>query len=389
MNTPAEASSLPPLPELSATRIDEIEDALFRDIARTRVQDKARSARRGRVWMAGGAAAAVIAVAAIIAPNVGTIVSGDSSGGFAGATNESASVREGDLGGVTMTDAATDAGLESAVAPAEESGTREIIASGSATVVVDDLAVAARTIGNSAVARGGYVESMSLGTSGGVQPYIEGQGITYDEYASITYPYPSSPDGAWVTVRVPSSDLNSMMEELSDLGEVTTSSINRQDVTEQTVDLRARIEASQASVDRLTELLGQSASVADLIAAESALAERQATLESYQQQLESLEGLVEMSSLSVSLTPVVEPVTADPAGFGDGLAAGWNGLVATLNGIVVALGFLIPWLVIIGLAALIVWAIVRTVRARRASSREMALAPRRDAEERVDSDRTN
>lgn len=389
MNTPAEASALPPLPELSATRIDEIEDALFRDIARTRAQEKARSARRGRVWMAGGAAAAVIAVAAIIAPNVGTIVAGDSSGGFAGATNESAPVREGDLGGVTMTDAATGARLESAVAPAEESGAREIIANGSATVVVDDLAVAARTIGNSAVARGGYVESMSLGTSGGILPSDQGQGIAYDEYSSTTYPYPYSPDGAWVTVRVPSDELNSMMEELSDLGEVTTSSINRQDVTEQAVDLRARIEASQASVDRLTELLGQSASVADLIAAESALAERQATLESYQQQLESLEGLVEMSSLSVSLTPVVEPVTADPAGFADGLAAGWNGLVATLNGIVVALGFMIPWLAIIGVAALIVWAVVRAVRTRKASARATALAPRQDAEERVDNERSS
>ena len=27
--------------------------------------------------------------------------------------------------------------------------------------------------------------------------------------------------------------------------------------------------------------------------------------------------------------------SADPAGFGDGLASGWNGLIATLNGIVV------------------------------------------------------
>ncbi|WP_404433380.1 DUF4349 domain-containing protein [Microbacterium lacus] len=391
MNTPAEASALPPLPELSETRIDEIEDALFRDIARSRAQEQTRRSRRGRLWMAGGAAAAVIAVAAIIAPNVGTLVTGGVPGGFAGATNESAPVREGDLGGVTMTDAATGAGLESAVAPEEAAGEREIIASGSATVIVDDLAVAARTIGNSAVARGGYVESMNLGTSGGVVPTDQGQGITYEEYSSLDssaiYPYPYSPDGAWVTVRVPSDELNSIMEELSDLGEVTTSSINRQDVTEQTVDLRARIEASQASVDRLTELLGQSASVADLIAAESALAERQATLESYQQQLESLEGLVEMSSLSVSLTPVVEPVTADPAGFSDGLAAGWNGLVATLNGIVVALGFMIPWLAIIGLAALIVWFIVRAVRTRKAGPREVAPAPQRDqrdAQERDD-----
>jgi hypothetical protein len=61
-----------------------------------------------------------------------------------------------------------------------------------------------------------------------------------------------------------------------------------------------------------------------------------------------------------------EPVAADPAGFGDGLAAGWNGLVATLNGVVVALGFLLPWLVVLGAAAVLAWWITRALRRRRA-----------------------
>src|SRR5690606_7492538 len=118
-------------------------------------------------------------------------------------------------------------------------------------------------------------------------------------------------------------------DELAGLGEVTATNISRQDVTEQTVDLQARIDAAQASVDRLTELMTQAQNVGDLIAAESALAERQATLESYQQQLEMLDDQVAMSTLPVTVLPRVVPVTADPAGFGDGLAAGWNGLVAT------------------------------------------------------------
>ena len=60
--------------------------------------------------------------------------------------------------------------------------------------------------------------------------------------------------------------------------------------------------------------------------------------------------------------------------FADGLIAGWNGLVATLNGIVIALGFLIPCLVVIGIAGLIVWAIVRAVRRRRAARHAAAAA---------------
>lgn len=357
------------LPELSAQRIDEIEDALFSDIARERTERvSAQRARRGRIWMGGAAAAAVIVVAAVIAPSVGTMIGG------AGGTSESAVSPDapaedtgGGADGSVLTDGGKDVGA--ATLPGDESATgeRDIITTASATIVVDDVSVAARAVSNAAVAREGYVESMNVGTTGEVMPIDPATGMVYD---STSYPY--NPEGAWVTVRVPSDQLPALIDELSDIGEVTSSSVNRQDVTEQTVDLEARIDAAQASVDRLLELMGEATTTADLIAAESALAERQATLESYQQQLESLEGMVELSSLTVTITPRVETVEANPAGFSDGVAAGWNGLVATLNGIVVALGFLIPWIAVIAVVGLIVWGIVRLVRGTRRTKDDAA-----------------
>ena len=142
------------------------------------------------------------------------------------------------------------------------------------------------------------------------------------------------------------------------------SSISRDDVTSTAVDLRARIVSARASVERLTALMGQSGSVADLIAAESALSERQAQLESYEQQLETLDEQVALSTLSVQLTEQTTAAEADPAGFGDGLLAGRNGLIASMNGLVVALGFLLPWLGIAALVLLAVWFIRRRRRAR-------------------------
>ncbi|KJL43422.1 MULTISPECIES: DUF4349 domain-containing protein [Microbacterium] len=378
------------LPELSSERIDEIEDALFADIARERARQSARRTRRGRLWIAGGAAAAVIAVAAVIAPAVGSLVSPS---GATGDESAVAPVAPADSGAGTYTDESSGADTrESApltVAPGTAGDTaagstaadRDIITTASATVTADEVDVAARAIANSAVAHGGYVESMSVGSDGTVYPVSPTDGgIVYD---TMPYPYPT--DGAWITVRVPADQLQRVVDELDDVGEVTSTNLSRQDVTEQTVDLEARIDAAQASVDRLTELMAQAQSVADLIAAESALSERQATLESYQQQLEMLDDQVAMSTLSVTVVPEVEAVTADPAGFGDGLAAGWNGLVATLNGIVVALGFLLPWLAVAAVAALIVWGIVRLVRGRR-SRRTDAAAP---ASPTVDADRSS
>lgn len=381
MSTQQPTGAPPELPELSARRIDEIENALFADIARERSARRARSVRRGRIWMAGGAAAAVIAIAAVIAPLVVPLVTSGGGGTFAedpAVAPESAPDTPvesgGDAGTVPREGGGKDGDTGSAegtVTTDESTGERDIITTASATVTVDDVTVAARTIGNAAVAHDGYVESMSIGTNGEVYPVDPESGVAYD-----TMPYPYPPDGAWITVRVPSEELPAVVAELSDVGEVTASTINRQDVTEQTVDLEARIEAAQASVDRLIDLMAEATNVSDLIAAEAALSERQALLESYQQQLEMLEGQVAMSSLTVTLQPVVETVEADPAGFTDGLLAGWNGLVATLNGIVIALGFLIPWLVVVALAALVVWAIVRAVRRRRATRRADAATPR-------------
>lgn len=371
MNTTQDASGADALPEISNETLKRIETAVFADIAADRQR---RRARRGRVWAGVGAAATVVVVAAIVGPSLG-----GGSGGFSGAADEAGQpaigqVQDGDMalvpeyvdgaradGSMIAGSAVDGATIEGGGAPAESdaSGDRELIASGSLSMRVDDIGTSAAAVADAAEARGGYVESLNVGTNGMV---MDIDGMTT---------MPAAPNGAWVLVRVPADQLTEMMDELSSLGEVTASNISRQDVTEQAVDLRARITSAETSVARLTELMSQSASVADLIAAESALAERQATLESLQQQLEMLESQVEMSSLSVDLTLAQENVEADPAGFGDGLVAGWNGLIATLNGIVIGLGFLLPWIVVIAVAGTIVWAIGRAIRRGRTRRAEV------------------
>jgi hypothetical protein len=376
MNTdqqPDAGASREPLPELSDERINRIETSLFSEIARDRT---AHRKRRTGVWVATSAAAAVIVVAAVIAPSVGGLLTGtasnDAAVGPAAPLVDSGDGGESDSSGRVAPDpnalkeeglvAPDDAGAADSVTGADVGEpTRDIITTASATIVVGDISAAAAMITDAAVSRDGYVESMSIGQSGQIVPVDPETGMVYDS----TMPYPYTPDGAWITVRVPADGLQSLVDQLSGLGEVTASSVNRQDVTAVTLDLEARVDAAQASVDRLTELMAQAGNLSDLIAAESALAERQATLESYQQQLKYYDEQVAMSTLTVTLTEPVETVEADPTGFGDGLAAGWNGLVATLNGIVIAIGFLLPWLLVIAVIGGIVWGIVTLVRRRK------------------------
>lgn len=354
MNTPA-------LPTLPVDRADAIETAVFARIADER--DRRRRRRRG-VWTGVGAAAAVVVVAAIVGPALSTTSGVSGSSTVAGAadsapegatTDQSAQGFAGsEAGSVPAAPDQSGAGARSDASSSTAAAGREIVATGSSTVAVDDIGDAVRAIGDAATAAGGYVESSQLGDGGVAMPL--------DAATSG-----ATPSSGWITVRVPADALASAMDGLGAVGEVTATSVTRSDVTDQAIDLRARVAAGEASVARLTELMAQAGSVSDLIAAESALAERQAQLDSDRQILQSLSSQVAMSTLTVQLTARTASVAADPAGFGDGLAAGWNGLVATLNGVVVGLGFLLPWIVVAGIVAAVVWGVRRFVRRRRAA----------------------
>lgn len=350
----------PTLPPLPADRMDAIEAAVFGRIADER--ERTRRRRRG-IWTGAGAAAAVVVVAAFVGPSL-TATSGSSgSSTVVGAESQGltdqyssgsalnppvAPIAPGEQAAGSSS-SSSSSGAAAGDAAARDAATRDIVATGSSTVEVDDIAAAIDAIGSAAAGAGGYVESSQLGGAIGAVPY-EG---------SATGPAASS---GWITVRVPAAALTSTMDGLRQVGVITATTVNRSDVTEQTVDLRARVAAGEASVARLTELMAKAGSVSDLITAESALAERQAQLDSDRQVLQSVESQVAMSSLSVQLVERSPAVAADPAGFGDGLGAGWNGLVATLNGIVIGLGFLLPWIAVAAVVLTVTWGVRRALR---------------------------
>ncbi|WP_295788793.1 DUF4349 domain-containing protein [uncultured Microbacterium sp.] len=343
MTTP----TLPPLPH---DRVDAIETAVFGRIADER--DRARRRRRG-IWGGVAAAAAVVLVAGVVGPWLTTTTgtSASSTSTEAGGALAEQSGGDAPIAPEGAADSRSAAGAASGTAGSIATAGRDVVATGSSTVEVDDVRAAIDQVSAAAAAAGGYVESSQIGGGPVVMP-IDGAST------------PAVGSG-FVTVRVPAEALTPVMAGLREIGDVTATSVTRSDVTEQTVDLRARVAAGEASVARLTQLLAQAASVSDLVTAESALADRQAQLDSDRQVLQSIESQVALSSLNVQLTERTASVTADPAGFGDGLTAGWNGLVATLNGVVIGLGFLLPWIVVAGVVAAVFWAVRRYLRRRR------------------------
>jgi hypothetical protein len=242
-------------------------------------------------------------------------------------------------GGVAAPEDAGGEGAEGEAAgggDADDGADRQVVTTADATVVVDDPAAAADEVAALAERAGGRVDQRNEHAAG----------------ADGTDSRPS----AWLTVRVPADELSTVLEALESVGEVRQLSQDSTDVTTATRDLDARITALQTSVDRLLGIMADADDSTALIAAESAISERQAELESLQSERAHLADQVAMSTLRVELVARDDPVAVNAGGFLGGLRTGWDALVTALDGLLVGLGVLLPWLVVIGVpVAAVLW----------------------------------
>ena len=174
-----------------------------------------------------------------------------------------------------------------------------------------------------------------------------------------------APESAYVTIRVPASNLDSVLGELNGLGKVDSLSRSKTDVTLQVTDINARITSLQSSLDALRTLQAQATTVSDLITVESAISQRQAELDSLVAQQTYLADQVDLST--ISMTIVGPSGTPTNQTFWDGLVAGWNSLGVAGSALLVALGFVLPWLVLVLVIAAVIVVVVRRV-ARRGQS---------------------
>lgn len=219
------------------------------------------------------------------------------------------------------------------------------IVSGSMTVTADDPIAASQEAVKLVEAAGGRVDARQ-------------------EYA------PSNGDkgSANLTLRIPAEKLQSVIDDLAELGidgradEVSTMST---DVTVAVADLDSRIATQRGIIERLNALFAQAATISDLIELEERIAQHQATLEDLEAQQRSVADQVALSTLSLYLRSEAQAPEVAPMDFLTGLQAGWAAFVGFFSGLLVALGVLLPWLVFAGIVSAVV---VVLVRLRRRSS---------------------
>jgi hypothetical protein len=102
-----------------------------------------------------------------------------------------------------------------------------------------------------------------------------------------------------MTLRVPEPTLEDTMEVVSSLGRVISRSLSSQDVTEEMIDLEARLSNLRALRDRLREYLNRAAELKDILEVERELTRVQTEIESIEARLKILKSKVAMSELKL------------------------------------------------------------------------------------------
>lgn len=186
---------------------------------------------------------------------------------------------------------------------------------------------------------------------------------------------PATDDRAgWATIvlRVPSEDLDAVVTELGELGEVGSIRSEAEDVTVEYRDVEARVSTLEASAERLRELVGEATGVEAIASLERELADREAELDALKARMKVLADDVARSTISLHLAEDSEDLsgTGSGSGFVAGVKQGWEAFLSSVTVLLTALGALLPFLAV----AAVVLVPLLLLRRRRARSRTTGLA---------------
>jgi hypothetical protein len=271
------------------------------------------------------------------------------------------------------TGVSTEQGAPSA-APSKDGGSGSLISAPEKLVVVnktlrietDDVQAALTKIRDLATRDGGDITSMQVSTSVDQPVYP----LAYDDTKSTSSSGASSvPLRGYVTVRVPAETYQAFIADAAKLGKVLYQSESSDDVTQQHVDMQARIDNLKAELTRLREMFAKATKVSDMLAIEQELTRVQGDIESMTAQIKYLERQAAMATVTVELTeptPLISPAGGTDWGIQKAFTEAIRAFVSTMNDLIVMLGPVLALLIFVGLPAwFVVWAVRRIMRRNR------------------------
>jgi hypothetical protein len=236
-------------------------------------------------------------------------------------------------------------------------GDRMIVRTGSLALVVEDTEEALQAIERLAAELGGYISNL--------------QSWRMDDQLAAT-----------VTVRVPAESFDQARERIKDLAiEVENENVSGQDVTEEYVDLKARLNNLEVAEGELLELLASAQEThkdaESILAIYREITSVRQQIEQIKGRMQYLENASDLATMTISMTPeeieepVVEPGWEPLKQVREALRSLVNALKALIDVLIWVLLFFLPLAALLSLPLVLVWLVwyLRRRRRRRSESK--------------------
>lgn len=162
-----------------------------------------------------------------------------------------------------------------------------------------------------------------------------------------------------LVIRVPAGDFGEAMSALEKLGKVAAETVRGEDVSQEFVDLEARLRNATAQETVLFRLYDRSNTIADTIRVQRELEDVQLEIERLRGRLRFLSDQTDLSTISMTAYES-GAVVAEAGPFEKAWDSARKTFVAVVSGAIVGAGFLLPLVVF----ALLAYAVFRLVRPR-------------------------
>lgn len=208
---------------------------------------------------------------------------------------------------------------------------RQLIRTGYLRLEVDNFSTAADTVREEAIDRGGFVGEST-------RDVRERDG---DHWTRGT-----------IEIRVPNDEFDETIAELESLGVVHTAETETEDVTEQLLDIEARLENLRVQRDRLRDLYEDANETDDVLAVQRELSSVQEEIERLEAQQQSLQEAVALSTITVHLSEEPPESEPEPNWYETEVTAAFlesiDGVVVAIRALVVGGAYLAPYLLVFG-----------------------------------------
>lgn len=138
-----------------------------------------------------------------------------------------------------------------------------------------------------------------------------------------------------ISVRVPADKFDNLLERVSENArKIDYRNIHSQDVTEEFIDIEARLRTKKELENRYLELLKRATKVEELVAIEKEIGTLRSEIESIEGRLKYLNNQVSLSSLTIDFYQMTGSTLNFSSKVGNAVVSGWKLLLAFLVGLV-------------------------------------------------------